>query len=291
MGANDLKTIKLIDGRKLAWLEFGKPDGKPCLYIHGFPTCRLEGGIAAQIAAELGIRLIAPDRPGYGASDYCEQRKIGDWTNDVCALLDYLEISDLSAVAVSGGGPYGCACAALIPDRISKLALVCALGVPDKADGLQKMHFTSRTALNLAARRPAFFGFLFRSTVIKVLKHRPEIAIKLLSGNCPRVDKDMLARPEVGGTLIKAFRESVRQCPNGTLSDLILYASPWEFDISKINIPVHIWHGEADTVIPISFSKYLAKTIPNSTTRFLPKEGHFSLAVGSAKEVLTELMG
>ncbi len=58
--------LRLADGRTLACLELGDPEGSPVLYFHGYPGSRLEGRLAAGAARRHGLRLIAPDRPGFG---------------------------------------------------------------------------------------------------------------------------------------------------------------------------------------------------------------------------------
>jgi pimeloyl-ACP methyl ester carboxylesterase len=35
-------SLTLPDGRKVAYAEFGQPDGYPVLYFHGSPSSRLE---------------------------------------------------------------------------------------------------------------------------------------------------------------------------------------------------------------------------------------------------------
>ena len=116
-------TVTMPDGRRLAYTEWGLPDGKPVLCFHGTPGSRLwcpdeEATSAAR------VRLIMPDRPGIGRSDPLEGRTLADWPKDVEALADALQISSFAVVGVSAGGPYAAACAALIPGRLSGVALV-----------------------------------------------------------------------------------------------------------------------------------------------------------------------
>ena len=61
-------TLQLADGRRLGWAEYGDPSGRPVLAFHGTPACRLLYAPADQPAASKGLRLVAPDRPGYGLS-------------------------------------------------------------------------------------------------------------------------------------------------------------------------------------------------------------------------------
>ena len=68
--------IRLKDGRALGYAEYGDPQGKPVLHFHGTPSCRLEGSRPAigDIAKRLHARLILPDRPGFGLSDFKPNR-------------------------------------------------------------------------------------------------------------------------------------------------------------------------------------------------------------------------
>ena len=68
------KTIQLSDGRTLAYLDTGDPEGRPVFYFHGGPGSRLEGLLFDELNQQLGIRMIAPDRPGHGLSDFQRDR-------------------------------------------------------------------------------------------------------------------------------------------------------------------------------------------------------------------------
>jgi pimeloyl-ACP methyl ester carboxylesterase len=100
-------TIKLGDGRALAYAEYGDPVGRPVFYFHGFPGSRLEAALADSAASSVSMRLVAVDRPGYGRSDFKPRRRILDWPEDVSELARELAIDRFSVLGVSGGGPYG----------------------------------------------------------------------------------------------------------------------------------------------------------------------------------------
>ena len=122
-----MKTDNLLtlpDGRKLAYAEFGKPEGYPVLYFHAAPSARLEPlMIGDQIFRQYGLRVISPDRPGMGESEFQPKREFSDWAKDVIFLADYLGLEKFSVVGVSGGSGYAAVCAARIPERLSKLVI------------------------------------------------------------------------------------------------------------------------------------------------------------------------
>jgi pimeloyl-ACP methyl ester carboxylesterase len=103
MDRQDLNIIQLPDGRKLAYAEYGDSQGVPVFFFHGFPGSRYDGEYSGQVAAEMGIRLIAPDRPGMGYSDYQPNRRLLDWPADVGHLADTLGLDKFGVLGYSGG--------------------------------------------------------------------------------------------------------------------------------------------------------------------------------------------
>ena len=101
------------------------------------------------------MRLIAPDRPGFGESSFKPGRTIGAWADDVVQLADRLGLDRFALLGVSGGGPYALACAARMPDRVSRVALVGGLGPLSREELTKDMRPFNRSALRLAARSPA----------------------------------------------------------------------------------------------------------------------------------------
>lgn len=123
-------TIDLDDGRTLAYCEFGDPTGSPVFVFHGGVGSRGFGLLFDDTASDLGVRIIAADRPGYGRSDPQPDRTLLDWPDDVSVLGDALGLDAFSVLGVSGGGPWAAACAAAIPDRLTAVGLVSAMGPP-----------------------------------------------------------------------------------------------------------------------------------------------------------------
>jgi len=106
-------------GRHLAYTDIGDPTGRCLFFFHGAPMSRLhlvrlDGEFAAR-----GLRVVSPDRPGYGKSSPQQNRTLADWPADVLALADALGIRRFAVAGHSSGGPYAVACAALRPDRVT----------------------------------------------------------------------------------------------------------------------------------------------------------------------------
>ena len=123
-----MKTTNLLtlpDKRQLAYAEYGDPNGYPVFYFHGGGTSRLEPLLLGdEVFIRLGLRLVAPDRPGIGQSDFQPNRGFSDWTKDVTFLADTLGLDKFSVLGVSSGGGYTAACAAKIPHRLHSAVIV-----------------------------------------------------------------------------------------------------------------------------------------------------------------------
>jgi len=116
--------MTLSDGRDLGWLELGVPDGWPIFGFHGTPGSRLQLAINEAAVRRAGVRLIAPDRPGYGMSTYQPGRRLIDWPSDVVELADHLAVDRFSVMGVSGGGPHALACASVLKERVVVAGIV-----------------------------------------------------------------------------------------------------------------------------------------------------------------------
>ena len=276
--------IILSDGRRLSFAEFGKRQGKPVLYFHGFPGSRLEAQLAEEIALDTHVRFIGIDRPGFGLADFKPRRTLLDWADDVGELADALGIDRFSILSVSGGGPYAAACAYKIPERLVSVGIVCGMG-PVEARGLMdSMIWVNRYGLGIAGRFPRVAKSLFLCSAF-FFRHYPERMLSSLAGEVEDPDKYALKNVELIKILSASFREAFHNSLLWPSTDFILYSQPWGFRLQDIRIEVHLWHGEMDKIVPPQMGKYVAKTIPNCRATFYPNEGHFSIILNRIAEI------
>ena len=92
--------VQLPDGRSLAYAEYGDPTGFPVFLFHGLPGTRLSWGLIPDHPFPPGLRIIAPDRPGYGKSDPKHGRTMLDWPDDIASLADELNLEQFAVVGV-----------------------------------------------------------------------------------------------------------------------------------------------------------------------------------------------
>lgn len=282
------QQLTLRDGRRLGFAEYGVENGQPLFYFHGWPGSRIEP--RAVECAEIGARVIAVDRPGYGLSDFQEQRRILDWPKDICELADTLRLKHFQVLGVSGGGPYAAVCAARLPQRVARVGLVCSVGPLDTPGAARDMVGMNRGLLFLARTTPRLVR-LFAGPFIRAGWHyETEVLPRKMLARLPETDRRTLASPELRETLLASWSEAFRSGMRGMVWDGCLYAWSWGFQVEEITAPVQLWHGELDVNVPVSMGRNLAQRIPKCIARFYPDEGHFSLPFGRITQIVRELI-
>ena len=111
----------------------------------------------------------------------------------------------------------------------------------------------------------------------------------MLAGRLPARDRAVLVKPQNYAKLTGSLREVFRQSGAAAAHDLVLYVSPWNFELGRVRSPCHLWHGESDTVVPVAVGRRLAVTLPRCEARFLPDEGHVSLPILHMETILQTL--
>jgi pimeloyl-ACP methyl ester carboxylesterase len=265
-------VIKLKDKRKLGYAEYGDPKGKPIFFFHGWPVSRLSGGIADKTAKKLKIRIISPDRPGYGLSDFKKNRELLDWPDDVVELADKLNIKKFAVVGVSGGGPYAAVCAYKIPQRLSKVSIVVGLGPTWIKGSLDGMSWSSKIGWANYARFPitATMGAYLNGLIAN---HFPSLGIfRFMFGS--KSDRLINFKRTFQSSLQENFREAFRQGYKAAEQDLNLYTRDWGFALKDIKIPVYLWYGADDKNVSLNMGKYYASEIKNSKLKVYTGEAH-----------------
>jgi pimeloyl-ACP methyl ester carboxylesterase len=243
----DARTLRLRDGRTVAYDEVGAADGKPLLYFHGGGDSRLTRHPDDAIAQELGVRLIAIDRPGCGRSDFAPRRTLVEWVADVEQLADAVDVERFVVLGWSAGGPHALACARVLRDRVERAVVVGGLPEPHGFShlprDLQLTFFLARRDPRLVTRALAVWGL-----------RRPPSA------------GDPVCDPAYAAGRVEAFRQGSR----GLACELHMLARPWGFRPEEIRVPVSLWYGERDRVCPIPIGRDFAARIPGSRLTIVP---------------------
>jgi pimeloyl-ACP methyl ester carboxylesterase len=287
MNLPDSHVTVLPDGRDLGWLELGPPDGAPVFAFHGTTGSRWHFTVDDAPVAAAGVRLIVPDRPGYGLSSFQSGRQLRDWVDDVAFLADHLGLESFSVMGVSGGGPHVAVCARYLPARVRAAAIVSGvapLADPASDEGMMR----SNRWVSALARRAPFALWPMMGGMTVVGRRWPERALQVMANELPPPDVAVLMRPAVRD----AFRRDLQHASSTTgqagAQDFEIFARDWGFRLEDITVPVHIWQGDVDRNVPPTHGKFLADRIPGAVLHEIPGEGHL-LYVDHMADILGEI--
>jgi pimeloyl-ACP methyl ester carboxylesterase len=268
-----LTDLQLPDGRVIGVERFGAKAGAPLLYFHGLPGSRLDFRSEAATFAAAGVELIAVDRPGFGLSTPLRGRSLLDWPRDVEALCDRLALERVVVLGYSSGGKYSLACAFALSERVALAGVLAGTGPPEMPGFDEGMTGADRLALTLALRaRPlacAFWG-----GVRLLAQHWPRAVMTSFARDLSGPDRERMEEPAVRRAVLDSLREALRPGAAGTVDDYVVEGRPWGFDLAEIRVPVRLWHGEGDGVVPLAHSRWLAERIPDAELSVIAGAGH-----------------
>ncbi|MGD8625941.1 MAG: alpha/beta hydrolase [Anaerolineae bacterium] len=276
-------------GRRIAYCEYGDPEGQVVFYFHGCPGSRYEPALGDEAGKERGYRIVALDRPGVGRSGYVKGRQLLDWPQDVVAVAEYLEIERFGVTGASGGGPYVLACCRAIPERLT-FAAVMGSWAPVASDPAlwAEMAPLDRFFGKLSRRvRWAFYApFSLIGFAARWLS--PQGFVKSLESSMSAADKAFVADEAVARFYAEDVKEAFRQGVQGPADDAIILYGDWGFDVAEIDVKVHIFHGKEDRFAPYRYALYLDERIPRTRLYPYPGKGHLFL-LGLFDEVLAKI--
>lgn len=267
-------TAAVAPDRQLGWAEFGHPDGDAVLWFHGTPgACLQVPPTVHDVALQRGFRVIAVERPGTGRSTDHRYRRVADFGPDVEALADQLGIDRFAVVGLSGGGPYTLAVARHLPDRVVVGTLLGGLGPVRGPDAV--MSYTR--LLRFAAPPLELLRTPVGSAVGSIVRLATPVAdpvFSLYTRFLGFADRPVLGHPQFRAMFLHDLitAEGLR----ATAHDLALFARHWGFQLEEVTVPVVVWHGLADVIVPPSHGHHQAARLPRGELRVRPGEGHFA---------------
>ena len=284
-------TLQLPAGRTLEAVEEGDDGGTLLIFHHGSPGAAVPFEPFDRAAAERGIRLVTLSRAGFGGSSRSPGRSVADAAADAAALADHLGAERFVTIGWSGGGPHALACAALLPQRVAAAATLAGVA-PYDAPGLEwtaGMGESNRIEYPLAARDPGELLRWMRPQVEALAVVEPDHIVSELRSLISEVD-EATVDGALGELLAESFHRAFRDGPWGWYDDDLAFVGPWGFDPSAIGVPVSIWQGQQDLMVPFAHGEWLVEHVPTARSRLRPEHGHLSLAVGSIGEILDDLL-
>jgi pimeloyl-ACP methyl ester carboxylesterase len=279
-------VITLSNGLRLGYAEYGDPRGEVAFYFHGWPSSRLQGCLFDELAKKHGMRLICPDRPGIGLSDPQPGRTLADWQHTLTDLAAHVGADNWHVIAWSGGGPYVLASALLLPKRILSASIIC--GAPPLSFlGDREMFWIYRLLIQLRKLLPSVLGGILKLGAV-ITRMRPGCLVhRLLLKMLGAEDRRILSDPKVFKVVCDATLGALNRPAADVIADADIYLSEWGFEVSRITVPIHFWHGRQDKNIDWTYTQRLASLIPHAVTHFSEHDGHYSMPVTHAEQVIT----
>ncbi len=270
---NTENYLKLPDGRQLCYAEYGDPKGQPIFVFHGNPNSRLLWGLIPGSPFLSNVRLIAPDRPGFGQTDFKEGiTTLENWPNDIAALADSLGIKKFAVFGPSGGGPYALACAWKIPERLTSVGIFASVG-PFIPETIKNIAVPIRMMWAKAPKLPKLFKLQMKIFAWLARKF-PKLYIKMIPKEFSETDRKVYEHLNIA-ELIQADRnEGYRQGGIGSWYDAMI-PSNWSIPLNEIKTKLYLWQGEEDISVPLSMGQYIAEKVPNCEAEFIKGAGHF----------------
>jgi pimeloyl-ACP methyl ester carboxylesterase len=252
--------------RVVLYTMYGTEGGLPAISFGGSPSTRWKRPDAVAAIAESGLRMAVADRPGYGGSTRQPGRSVAAVVPDTVALADALGWERFAVTGGSGGGPHALACAALLPDRVTRCAVSASIAPPivdgpepteaEEADDPRRNR-TSWLAVH-GDLRPGLEETA-QSIMAAVENGGPEFPPDPGSPPGPPAREDPAAMARLTATFVTSH--------DGWLDDLVAFAQPWGFDLGAIRVPVSVWHGSADERAG-KYADHLAAAIPHAERRY-----------------------
>jgi pimeloyl-ACP methyl ester carboxylesterase len=285
-------SIELPEDRSLEVSVSGPDQATPLVLHHGTPSDRTQYRPFAEAAAVRGLRLVSYSRPGYGGSSRQPGRMVADCVADTLAIVERLGAGRFYTAGWSGGGPHALACAALLSDRVLACATIAGVGPfgTDGLDFLEGMGQDNHEEFGAALAGP--------SKLQRYLERQAQVLAAVTGEQVAAAFGDLVSAVDVGvitgdfaAYLATTFRRAVSTGIWGWVDDDLAFTRPWGFDLDGIGVPVVVWQGGQDRMVPFAHGQWLATHVPGAHPRLLTEEGHLSITVASFGEIVDDLVG
>lgn len=271
------QLVTCRDGRVLEVATVGDPAGHTVFFHHGTPGSVRSVSSFGAVAESSDLFFVTMSRPGYANSSRREGRSVASVADDVRTALGALGRAEYISVGWSGGGPHALACAALDERCRGAWSLAGVVPMDADIDWTAGMGPENLEEFALAREGGPRYEAHMAETGDQLATANPDNIIDLFGGLLSEVDKAALADAEARTTFAAATRYAFAHGWRGFYDDDRAFFSPWGFDPATIAVPVEVWYGDEDLMVPPTHGAWLVKNLPTAREVHRPGEGHISL--------------
>lgn len=257
------EILTLRTGRRVGYRMYGADVPPRLLYLHGRPGSRAEVQLYEEdLLVRRGLCAVAVDRPGYGLSDPMDDLNSLSRAADAVAVLEHLDLRQVTVQGMSGGGTPALATAAIAKERVIGLILTSAGSRLDAEWSLDGVPPEIRAELvrerddKPAARADA-------ERLAEQMLADPVGAWGQLTSHWPAAEREFLARN--GNVLIEDTVEAFRLGGLGYFVDNLASWEPWPTELLEVPVPVCVFHGEGDQWAGIAAVRRSLQPLPQAT--------------------------
>ncbi|EXU69752.1 arylesterase [Streptomyces sp. PRh5] len=260
------------DGTRLFYTDWGQ--GRPVVFVSGAWLSSSAWEFQMLPLSEAGLRCVAFDKRGHGRSDWVGHGYDYDTlADDLAALLDHLDLREVTLVAHSmGGGEVLRHLSRHGHGRVSRVVLMAVTAplmawAPDHQDGIQR-HLFDAVEAERTTDRPRWMAQNAQAFFATHLGNK--ISTELIEWTVRRcLDCSAKAAVEVVRT---GFHTDLRA------------------EAAALPLPTLIIHGDADASAPIDLcGRRLAKLVPDNVYKEYPRAGH-GLFITHADDINRDLL-
>jgi len=204
-----VEAVSTRDGRTLAYLEVGDPQGPLVIHNHGGPSSRFEARLLAGAASKNRLRLVCVERPGMGQSSRQKTRSYSGWADDMVTIANALGYRAFGVTGWSEGGPWALAAAAYIdPARLRHISSIAGGSYGTFGNNWAAQYLSKIDAFGgaLALRFRPGFRLMYASLGLTAEYFRNSF-VKQLRKSVNDYDRQILLRPQVATTFGDACAE------------------------------------------------------------------------------------
>ena len=292
-----ITNIEAADGRTLEVLVDEARVGLPLVFHNGLPSAVVPFPALDAAAASAGLYVVTYSRPGYGTSspraDGATGYRVADDVADTTAILDHLGIEEFVTLGWSGGGPRALACAGLMPGRCLAAATLAGVapvgqGGMDNDAWLAEMGPENVRDFNASIQGREALQPLVDAEAAEFAMVTGEQIVAAFGGLVSEVDAAALTG-DFADYVAADFRRAMEQGSVGMRDDNLAVVQPWGFDLNDTKVPVAVWQGRQDKMVPFAHGLWLADHVPGAIPHLYDDEGHLSL-VAQLDRILADLV-